>query len=78
MKAIPFSLNNFACGPSSVYRELPPSITKSPSPSSSASDTMVSLVTGPDGTITQTTRGAGSASASAAKLGTSVTSGRGS
>ena len=39
---------------------------------------MVASVIGPDGTITHTTRGAVSASASAASVGTSVTSGRGS
>ena len=42
------------------------------------SDSMVSCVIGPEGTMTQMTRGPVSASASAARLGTSDTSGRGS
>ena len=53
-------------------------MTRSPSPSTSASSVMVPSVIGPDGTITQTTRGGVNASARAASVGTSVTSGRGS
>ncbi len=49
---------------------------RSPALSTSASAAMVlGAVTGPDGTITHTTRGVTSASARAARVGTSVTSG---
>ena len=47
-----------ACSWSSVQRELPPSTTRSPSPSSSPSSSIVSRVGSPAGTITQTTFGA--------------------
>ena len=53
-KPIPLGFNIFACAMSSVKRELPPSMTRSPLSSSSASLAMVSWVGAPDGTITQT------------------------
>ncbi|SKV95903.1 Uncharacterised protein [Mycobacteroides abscessus subsp. abscessus] len=53
-------------------------MTRSPSDNSSDSSAIVCWVIGPDGTITQTTRGASRASASPFSDGTSVTSGRGS
>ncbi len=77
-KRMPFFARNSACTASSVNRELPPSMTRSPLDSTPASAWMTSSVIFPDGTITQTTRGSGSASASASRVGTSVTAGFGS
>ena len=54
-----------SCTWSSVNLELPPSTTTSPGLSSSASSLTVACVGSPEGTITQTTRGAVSASTSA-------------
>jgi hypothetical protein len=53
-------------------------MTRSPGSSTSPSSRTVFRVISPEGTITQTTRGAVSAWASAANDSTSVTSGRGS
>jgi hypothetical protein len=53
-------------------------MTRSPGSSTSASARTVDRVASPEGTITQTTRGAVSAPASAVSDSTSLTSGRGS
>ena len=68
---MPFSRHITSCTWSSVYFELPPSTTTSPGLSSSPSSLTVALVGSPEGTITQTTRGAVSASTSAGRLSTS-------
>ena len=60
-----------SCTWSSVYFELPPSMTTSPGLSSSLSSLTVARVGSPEGTITQTTRGADSASTSSGRLVTS-------
>ena len=77
-KRMPFSASSAAWMVSSVKRELPPSMTRSPFSSTPARSVMTLVVIGPDGTMTQTMRGAGSAAASAARSGTSVTAGFGS
>ena len=72
---MPRSARRSARGPSSVKRELPPSMTTSPAPSSPASSSMVASVTSA-GTITQTARGGGQlAATSSARPATSETSG---
>src|SRR6476620_1465685 len=74
-KPIPLAFNIFACSMSSVKRELPPSMTRSPLSSRSPSLEMVSWVAGPAGTITHTVRGASSALTMAAMVRTSETLG---
>src|SRR4051812_27980452 len=68
---MPFSRSITSCTWSSVNFELPPSTTTSPSLSSSPSSLTVARVGSPEGTITQTTRGASSASTRASRLSTS-------
>jgi hypothetical protein len=72
---MPFSASSSLCRRSSVHRELPPSMTMSPSLSSPLSSSTVARVGSPAGTITQTTFGEGSASTMARRLSTSLTSG---
>src|SRR3954453_9682673 len=68
---MPFSPSMSACTLSSVNLELPPSTTTSPGLSSSPSSLTVARVGSPAGTMTQTTRGAVSASTSAGSESTS-------
>ena len=68
---MPLGSSAAACAWSSVYRELPPSMMMSPASSASPSEATVARVGSPEGTITQTTRGAESAAASASRLSTS-------
>src|SRR5690606_39091162 len=75
---MPCSARSAACLASSVNLELPPSITRSPSESTPARSVITPVVICPDGTITQTMRGAGMAAARASRSATSVTSGFGS
>jgi hypothetical protein len=72
---MPFSASDAALAASSVYLELPPSTTRSPSLSRSLRAAMVERVASPAGIITQTTFGLGSASTSSSRLPTSRTSG---
>jgi hypothetical protein len=75
---MPFSASSAECLKSSVKREFPPSMTRSPSESTVPSSVMTPEVIFPDGTITQTMRGAGSAAARSVRLATSETAGFGS
>src|SRR4051812_3413515 len=68
---MPFSRSITSWSWSSVNFELPPSTTTSPGLSSSASSLTVARAGSPEGTITQTTRGAASASTRAGRLSTS-------
>jgi hypothetical protein len=66
---MPFSANAAACTLSSVYLELPPSITRSPGDRMSPSEATVPAVIFPAGTITHVTRGGLSAATRAAHSG---------
>src|SRR3954454_19450260 len=68
---MPFSRSITSCTWSSVNFELPPSTTTSPGLSRSPSSLTVARVGSPEGTITQTTRGASSASTRAGSESTS-------
>src|SRR6478672_13754230 len=70
-----FSASSLAFSKSSVKRELPPSMTRSPGSSRSASLATVSRVGSPAGTMTHTTRGAARALTRAGRVRTSATSG---
>jgi hypothetical protein len=72
---IPFCDSISAFFWSSVQRELPPSMTMSPSPSRSLSELMVSRVIWPAGTITQTILGEGSFWTMSSRLSASLSSG---
>lgn len=70
-----FSASSAAFFLSSLKREFPPSMSRSPGSSSSRSSSTVSRVASPAGTITHTMRGASSADTSSASEAVSVTSG---
>ena len=72
---MPLALSALAFSMSSVKRELPPSMTRSPFSRTSPSLATVSRVGAPAGTMTQTTRGASSFLTIAASVRTSETLG---
>jgi hypothetical protein len=72
---MPFGFSSASCLKSSVKRELPPSMTRSPSLSFSERSLTTASVISPAGTMTQTTRGAGRAAIISSSEAASETSG---